>query len=327
MKKRIVLIVSIILVFAVAVGVGVFMLSDTSREPMAKILVSNYNRHDAVTTDGGSLVQIGARLYYSVSPKDNPVKYGIYEITNRGIERIWWDGIKSSSESENYHPNLASYEDHLAEIDPETGQISLFDFDKSEFVPQEGLYSEYVLERNEYRQYQTESDSPVLFMSLFGGDYYIADRNSSPVLYRINPDGEDDKMLFDFSQIEGGAVCREMYTREATLYVEFISDSGLCCVEYYPEKDKTVVVGSDDYVGRFISSTDRLRVNNPADYAAGDPEVGIFITSVQTKETVKVYDGYVVDYHILDNEWIYFTLEDYSLWRVSYDGEALEQVF
>ncbi|MBQ7999669.1 MAG: hypothetical protein IJ298_00445 [Ruminococcus sp.] len=325
MKKRIVLIVSVILVFAVALGVGAFMLFDTSRESMARILISNYDRHNAVTTDGGSLVQVGARLYYSVDTRNNPVNYGIYEITNRGIDRIWWDGIKSPATNVNYHNTLAVYDEHLAMVDSETGQISLFDFDEGEFVPEEGLMSEYVLERNQYQKYQTENDSAVLFISLFGKTYYVVDRNATPVLYRDIPDTEEDLMLYDFSSLEGDVVCRDIYTRNATVYVEYVDDTGLCCLEYYPETEEVIIVGTEDYIGRPVSLNKAARVNNLPVY--DEATTGIFVTDINTKESIKVYDGDVEEYHVLDDQWIYFVLEDHSLWRVSLDGETLEQVF
>lgn len=326
MKKRIVLIVSIVLVFLAAIAVGAVMLFDTSREPMAKIMLADYDHHDAETSDGNCLVQAGARLYYSVDSWNNPVNYGIYEISNRGIKRVWWDGIKSPSESARFN-NLAVYDDSLALVDPETGQISLFDSDKGEFVQEDGLFSRYVVARAEYQKLQTENDSPALYANLFGRNYYVVDRDASPVLFLDVTNGEEDKVIFEFSQLEGDVSCRDMYSRDATVFIEFVDDSGVCCLEYYPEERKTVIVSSDEYKGRYFSPDYSVKVNNSALNEEADPDAGIFVTDNKTKETKKIYDKNVHEYHILDDKWVYFTLEDYSLWRISIDGETLEQVF
>ncbi|MBQ2943616.1 MAG: hypothetical protein IJD93_02815 [Ruminococcus sp.] len=327
MKKRIIIIVSVILMLGIAFGVGAYALLDTSREPMAKILLSDYKYHGAQTSDGNSLVQVGARLYYSVPSDNNPVKYGLYEITNKEIHRIWWDGIKSSSSTGNCFNNLADYNDSLAKVDPVTGQISIFDFDKKEFVEREGAVSDFVSARSKYQQYQTESDSPVLFTTLFGVDYYVVDRNGSPVLYMSEPDKDTDEVVFDFSQIEGGAVCRDIYSRDATVFVELMTESGVCGFEYRVEKRIWEIIDTESYKGRYASLEYSVKVNNPIGANEADPSVGIYVTEKKSDETKKVYDGYVSEYHILDSKWVYFTLEDYSLWRVSVDGEVTEQVF
>ncbi len=324
MKKRIIIIVSVVLMLGVAFGVGAFALLDTSKEPMAKILLSDYKYYGADTSDGSSLVQVGARLYYSIPSDNNPVKYGIYEITNKEIRRIWWDGIKSSSSTGNYFNNLADYNDNLAQVDPVTGQISLFDFNKKEFVEKEGAVSSFVAERSKYQQYQTENDSPVLFTSLFGKDYYITDRDGSPVLYMSDPDKDNDEAVFNFSQIQGGANCRDIYSRDATVFVEYMSASGVCSLEYSVEKGTAVIVETEDYRGRFASPEYSVKVNNTE---KTDINAGIYVTANKTGETKRVYEGYVSEYYILDSKWVYFTLEDYSLWRVSVDGEVTEQVF
>lgn len=327
MKKRIIIIVSVVLMVLIFAGVGAFVLLDTSREPMAKILLSDYKYYGADTSDGNSLVQVGARLYYSIPSDNNPVKYGIYEITNKEIHRIWWDGIKSPSSTGNYFNNLVDYKDNFACVDPATGQISLFDFQKRKFVEKEGAVSDYVAAQSKYQQYQTENDSPVLFTTIFGTDFYVVDRNGSPVLFESSPDKEQDEVIFDFVQIEGGANCRDIYSRGATVYIEFMSAFGVCGFEYSIETGETKIINTEDYKGRFASMEYSVKVNNPAGAIESDPSVGIYVTNKKTDETKKIYDGYVSEYHLLDSKWIYFTLEDYSLWRVSVDGEVTEQVF
>ena len=324
MKKSIIIIVSIVLMLLVGLGVGAYVLLDTSREPQAKILLSDYKYYGAHTSSGSSLVQVGARLYYSVPSDNNPVDYGLYEITNKKIHRIWWDGIKLASSTGNYFNNLADYNDKLAMVDGETGQISLFDFKKKKFVEKEGAVSAFVAQRSEYQQYQTENDSTVLFSTLFGVDYYIVDRNGSPVLYESDPEKDKDEVVFDFSSLESGVVCRDIYSRDATVFVEFMSESGVCGFEYYAEEKEWKIFEGAEYKGRFASTEYLVKVCN-ADKA--DVSAGIYVTKANTGETKKIYDGYVSEYHILDSKWVYFTLEDYSLWRVSVDGEVTEQVF
>lgn len=324
MKKPIVIIVSVVIMILIAVGIGAYVLFDTSREPMAKILVSDYKYYGANTSSGSSLVQVGARLYYSVPSDNNPVDYGLYEITNKKIHRIWWDGIKSVSSTGNCFNNLADYNDKLAMVDSETGQISVFDFKKKKFVPKEGVLSDFVSNRNEYQQYQSENDSPVLFATLFGVDYYIADRNGSAVLFENDPEKDKHEIVFDFSKLENGAVCRYMYSRDATVFVEFLSESGVCGFEYYVEEKELKIYEGADYKGRFASDAYYVKVCN-ADEQEGF--AGIFVTKAGTGETKQIYRGEVSEYYILDSKWVYFSLEDYSLWRVSVDGEVTEQVF
>lgn len=328
MKKKVIVIISILLVFLIGLGAGgYFLLFKTSREPMARILVAENGNGSLLESGRGNLVQIGARLYYSVDTYNNPVKYGVYEISNNGIKRIWWDGIKPLTAMEGYHENLSEYEGELCDIDYITGQINAFDFDKGEFVPVEGAFCEDSSLQSEYQQFQTENDSAVQVASLFAIDYYIVDRNGAPVLYVNHPKESEDRVIYDFGKEYPHAVCLNIYSKANCLYVEFYTDEGIMGLEYYPERDEVLVIPPEDYAGTPLSDTLKVYANNPHPYEEGDPAVGIFVTDTETGEKTRVYDGSVRDMYIFDSNWIYFSLEDRTLWRVSPDGGVLEQVF
>ncbi len=328
MKKQIIIIVSIALVTVIAVlGVAGFFIFSTNRKPMAKISTTTEVRYGADTSSGSSLVQIGAKLYYSVPATESGLKYGIYEINNQGIRRIWWDGIKFDAEDAPVYDSLVVYGENLGIVDRETGRISVFDTEAGEFVHKDNVYSSYVSEGHSLDK-TVQSGDVVGYTTLFGKTYFVTSLEGNLRL-NVKTDDADSKILYRYETRES-LVCRSVYSGGACIYVEIDTSDGVVCLQYDTGKGKTKILSAEEYTGKPVyteEGTYGVCVNNPEEYEEGDESVGIFVTNSETGERQRVYSESVREWYILDNKWIYFSLRDYSLYRVDYKGETLEQVF
>lgn len=329
-KKHIVVIICIILATLIGIGAGgYFVFFHTQREPMTRILISQSKRNASMTSDGSRLVQIGARLYYSVD-SDYGAKYGVYEITNSKIDRVQWDGFKGfESDTAGLHGNMAVHDDELCEIDQETGAVSIFDFDSGKFVAQDGLYSDYVKTRLELEKLKGDSNEEILmFAELFDSIYYIVSRDSSELLYKYTEKDGTNKALYNFSD-DPNACVTDIYSSDADVYVEYITgENKLCAIRYNYDSGQTSRIDNSEYMGRPISETYAYYVNNPvcADTPVRSHE-GVFAVNLATGEKTRVYDGFATGVYVIDNVHIYFSKSDQSLWRVKLENGALEQVF
>ncbi len=328
MKKQIIIIVSIALATLIAVlGVVGFFVFGTNRKSMAKISASTEIRYGADTSSGSSLVQVGARLYYSVPATESATKYGIYEINNQGIRRVWWDGIKFNAENAPVYDNLVVYGEYLASVDRESGQISVFDSEKGNFVTKENTYSSYVTTGNDLDK-AIFSEESAGHTSLFNKTYFVTSQEGK---LKLNVKSADNKVttLYRY-ETRDPLTCTSVYSSGACVYAEIDTVRGVECMQYNTESGKTKILSSDEYMGKPMYTEDGtygVYVYNPDIYEEDDESVGIFVTNIETGERKRVYTGSVRDWYILDNMWIYFSLEDYSLYRVDYKGETLEQVF
>lgn len=283
------------------------------REPKVKISSSEYTGYLAEYSEGSNLVQIGARIYYCVNSADNKEDNGIYEITNRSIERIW-----SSKGEGTVYPSLASFDDELCRVDRETGEIWLFDFNKGDFSKKaEGVTSGYIAVAKEF-----ESSELLLWAEHFGEIYNVQKNSDSLCLYK------EGELIFDFSDEYPGAECTRMYSKDVTLYTEIIYDKRVHCIGYNPHSKEFTFYSPDEYAGKLFMTEEKnygIYANTCSD--AKKEDIGIFITDMDTFSKTQVYDKPIKEWFLIDKSWVYFTLENMSLWRVSFDGDTIEQVF
>lgn len=323
MKNKLTCISALIAVFLIS-AIALTASGCTTRLPNASIEASDCKYHTADNSDGSSLVQIGDKLYYSTGTYNNVVNYGVYEISNSGIRRIWWDGIKFITTMEHFHPALIDYNGQLAEIST-NGQICVFDFEKSEFIPVENEYSQYISNREKVQKYNVYSDAAVCYVELNGKLYYFIDTYEGSEFYECSLEGDSEKKLLDIDFKSPGDFCLDIFSHEDSVYVEIYNDSSIYALKYNPETDKAEYLSENEYFGKPIDDEKAIYViNNSPSYGN---ENGIYIFNFETGEKQKIHSGYVSDWYVVDDKWVYYAYEDFSLWRVSIDGKTNEKVF
>lgn len=250
MKNKPACISTLITVFLIA-AIALTVSSCNTRLPNASIEASDCKYHTADNSDGSSLVQIGDKLYYSTGTYNNVVNYGVYEISNSGIRRIWWDGIKFITTMEHYHPALIDYNGQLAEIST-NGQICVFDFEKSEFIPVENEYSQYISNRDKVQKYNVYTDNAVCYVELNGKLYYFIDTYEGSEFFECSMEGDSDKKLLDIEFKSPHDFCLDIFSYEDSVYIEIYSDSGNYALKYTPEINKAEYLSKEDYFGKPI---------------------------------------------------------------------------
>ena len=293
-----------------------------------KIEASDIQYHNALSSYGSALIQIDDKLYYSVGTYNNSFDYGIYEISNEGTKRIWYDGVKSLKDTGTYHSALVEYEGKLAEINGITGQISIFDFEKSEFEEVKDVYSPFVLNQCEIESFQIDNEARVECIELDGKYYYYVDDYGTITLYEYSLDTGDYTVICEISDMFKSIILSDIFSYDGSIYIEdHAPDNSIGAIKYTPKTNQIVYLTREKYAGKPINEKNAVYVINEYPYNIGDTNNGIYLTNLDTEKTVKIHSGYIKRWYVLDEKWVYYSLDDYSLWRVSIDGKINEKVF
>ena len=305
------------------------------------------------------LLKINGKLYYNY--RNNPLKYGTYEISDGVSKRIYWEGpnifgsenllldyvyddkilayhITDKQTVEFFNINERKYE-HYMEVECPDGNIL-----KDYFVIDGVMYFSTSSYTDNYNGliYRYENGNYELVISQdFCGEYYSITSFYKNYMYYINDvyayDGvgnSNDKLYkydmntkqtvdsTDISSLEFDYIYKTIAFENEVYFILNKSDN------YFMYK-----ISFDNNSIEKIFELDRPFVMNGYEgdiYVAvesGDKK-GLYTYDSKNKKMKKFYcDQDVCEVYIVDTKWIYFTNLNYDLYRITPDGKTLEKVF
>ena len=295
------------------------------------------------------LESCGDRVYYTLP--NRLFKNGMYEITDHIQKRIYWNGsLTSGSElisDYSFMNKLLGYQIQSVDgryyidyFDTETGEYVRFleltclsgekvdDF----FTLNHSLYYTTQKAGNIYR-YGENGYQLAASNSICGGAYcavgfykdnlyyYLLNNSDTFTIYRMN--------LFDRSPAV--AVSFDDETIKDRIYDYcFLDDFFLYVVN---ENDYNFIYSydfSDKKTKHIMTTTESVYVNGYHHHAFwglkyGD-EKGLYSYTTENGSH-KIFNSYVNDVYIIDTDTVYFTDDNWSLYRVTHDGEFLNKFF
>lgn len=327
-----------------------------------EIIDNDYNNQISTR---GNLLKVENKLYYYYG--NHEFRYGLYEISNEAIHRIYWRGVDMYILTASPGPGpMMKYSNEIVSLNPyklispaglKSGQITYFDRETYEyepyynfpFTPTDDLFYYFQIKNNqiyymananyENRIYDDETNSLYLLennklkllIERISNVYYIDDEKIYYFLSKT--DSESILMLYDIKTEQ----TKELLTVQTPIQKisTIIVDHNTLFYYNYEAIFKIDLnkLSIEEYFANsccngFNYYNQEIFVSVGSDENPKDSNKnGLYIINTETNIQTKIYSKAVDDIYILDPIWIYFTDNNANLYRITRNGKTVEEVF
>lgn len=322
---------------------------------------SDNNYNNAYLSEG-NLVRIDDKLYYNYDPNDSVFRYGLYEISQDGNKRIYWDG--PSFEPGNNLFKMQVHNDYLLASDYDA-EIT------SQSVSSNGLLSQFNgniyfldLQNNAIEKlYSLKNDEIKKFKYFYiidGSIYIFTDKsiyisedgvNITKVFDKLNDvvnktayeklcyiSNEkllyinDDLFLIEYdmkSQKEVSSINLSEISTDIDAFRDvFVCDNKIIVSTYENSSFEAYAIDSD--IKQIYKKTHEpyYYINSYNDkILVSSPSGGLDVLDVRKTDIENLVPSGVCDTYIIDDEWVYYVNSKGALCRINNKSNESEKVF